>query len=49
MRLGWRAGWKPPGISDEDPATMPELLAWATSFQEEQMRAILSDKKFKIR
>ena len=50
VRLGWRGqDGSRQGISDEDPATMPRLLAWATSFQDEQMRAILSDRKFKVR
>lgn len=50
MRLGWRGqDGSPQSISDADPATMPRFLTWATSFQEEQVRAILSDKKFKIR
>ena len=38
-----------PGIPEEDPETTPRFLAWASSSEEEQVRAFLPDKKFKMR
>ena len=37
------------GIPEQDPETTPGFLAWASSSEEEQVRAFLPDKKFKMR
>lgn len=44
-----RPVWTLPWYSHEDPGTMPRFLAWPSCSEKEQVRAILPDKKFKMR